>query len=617
MGKISNLLITLFIFLMLSSVAAAQIDVNLKNVALKDFVQFVGEFTGKTIVYDERMLKGNVSIDSKARMNKDDLMEIFYTVLNMNNLYAVNKDDYIQILQERDLQDYPDEFVDNVDKTSKDFVTAVITVEGIDLTQVASSVARLKSRLGHIQPVKGINALVIRDSSDRVNKVISVVNSLENIAGNMELKSIRVKNTTAKNLMDRIKDFFNQLKAQSMVAMDPVIIADDMSNTLIIAATRHELEKIDYIVEKLDSSDVQPASSPKVFYLKNAVAEDVETVLNKLLGSIEDPKNAKNVESNVASDMATNSIIAVGNNELYSKLEDLIEKLDIPRKQVYVEALIMETTLEKGGEFGVEWLVGGGSDNFAGSVGYLNSGAAQSLMAPVLEGDSPNFSALPGGFNAGVLGDVITYEGTSFPTLTALVNFIRTANGINILSNPQILTLDNQEAEIFVGENRPFMTSTKFDSNNNPVQSYDYRDVGVRLTIQPHISSNDMITLDIEQEVKQVTSNAGIDAPAPITLTRNTSTTVKLRNNSKLVISGLIRDDSDESNSAVPGLSKLPLIGWLFKSKSKSNQKTNMMVFITAKIINTQEDAKSLTDEKTEKYMEFDNKTRENLRKEY
>lgn len=617
MGKISNVFVILVAFLLLSSVATAQIDVNLKNVALKDFVQFVGEFTGKTIVYDEKILKGNVSIDSKARMNKKDLMEIFYTVLSMNNLYAVNKDDYIQILQERDLQDYPDKFVKDPDKDSKDFVTSVITVEGVDLAQVAASVARLKSRLGHIQPVKGINALVIRDSSDRVNKVISVINSLENISANMKLKSIRVENTTAKNLMQRIKEFFNQLRAQSMVSMDPVIIADDMSNTLIVAATEHELEKIDYIVGKLDSSDIEPVSSPKVFYLKNAIAEDVEGVLNKLLGSIEDPKNPENVKSNVASDKATNSIIAVGDQELYSKIGDLIEKLDIPRKQVYVEALIIETTLEIGNNFGIEWLAGGGNDNFAGSVGYLNNGAATSLMSPVLEGNSPNFSALPGGFSASVLGDVITYEGVQFPTLTALVNFVKSASGINILSNPQILTLDNQEAEIFVGENRPFITSTKFDSNNNPVQSYDYRDVGVKLNIQPHISSDDMITLVIKQEVKQVTSNAVIDAPAPITLTRNTSTTVKLRNNSKLVISGLIRDDSNNTNSAVPGLSKIPLIGWLFKSKQESSQKTNLMVFITAKVISTQSDANNLTEEKLNNSKEYDKKIKQHLKENF
>jgi len=617
MKKFSNLLIITLTVLLLSSAANAQINVNLKNVSLKDFVQFVGEFTGKSIVYDERMLKGNVSIDSKAKMNKKDLMEIFYTVLSMNNLYAVNKDDYIQILQERDLQDYADKFVKSPDKDSKDFVTSVITVEGIDLTQVAASVARLKSRLGHVQPVKGINALVIRDSSDRVNKITKVVESLKNVANNMNINAIQIENTTASSVLQNVKDFFNQLKAQSMIAMDPVLIADDMSNVLIAAATENGMKKIEYIVSKLDSADAQAATSPKVFYLKNAVAADVEKVLNQLLGSIQDPKTKNVVKSNVASDKATNSIIVVGDSELYDKVEKLIDKLDVPRKQVYVEALIMETTLEKGGNFGVEWLAGGGSDDFAGSVGYLNDGAATSFMSPVLEGNSPNFSALPGGFTAGVLGNVITYEGVKFPTLTALVNFVKTASGINILSNPQILTLDNEEAEIFVGENRPFITSTKFDSNNNPIQSYDYRDVGIRLNIQPHISSDSTITLDIKQEVKKVISNASVDAPAPITLTRSTNTTVKLRNNSKLVISGLIKDDSDEINSAVPGLSKIPLIGWLFKSKEKSSQKTNMMVFITAKIISTQNEANELTENKMNKTMQFDNKTDQQLREEY
>jgi general secretion pathway protein D len=193
---------------------------------------------------------------------------------------------------------------------------------------------------------------------------------------------------------------------------------------------------------------------------------------------------------------------------------------------------------------------------------------------------------------------------------------VKTSNNINILSNPQILSLDNQEAEVFVGENRPFITESRTDSNGYPVQSYDYRDVGVKLKIVPQISSNDTITLEIDQEVKKVSAST-VDVTAPVTLTRSTKTKVKLKNGAMMVISGLLKDDSDMYNSAVPGLSRIPVLGWLFKNKSGSSEKTNMMVFISANIIRTHEEAMELTKKKENEAKEFKQVIDEKIKKEF
>ncbi len=325
----------------------------------------------------------------------------------------------------------------------------------------------------------------------------------------------------------------------------------------------------------------------------------MEKVLNRVLSSVRTVKGkARVIRPKVSSDKATNAVIVIGDKEIYQKAESLIKKLDIPRKQVYVEALIIETTLEKGSQFGVEWYAGGGSKNMAGAATFQTTKALTSLQGSVIDGKTPNFGALPGGFNLGILGDVITYEGIKFPTLGLLVNFLRTATGINILSNPQILTLDNEEAEVFVGENRPYLVSTKYDANNNPVQNFDYRDVGVKLKITPHISSDNTITLKVYTEVKKLSSAVATTTTAPITLTRQTKTKVKLKNNSTMVIGGLIKDDSNSTNKAVPLFSRIPIIGELFKSRDESNQKTNMMVFISVHIINTFKEAEELTKRK-------------------
>ena len=329
-------------------------------------------------------------------------------------------------------------------------------------------------------------------------------------------------------------------------------------------------------------------TEPRVFYLKNARAEDVEKVLSKLVTSLSQQAgktgtattSTSSSKVSISADNATNSILAIGDKELYDNLDSLIAKLDVPRRQVYVEALILETTIDKSSQFGVEWFAGGG--NTAGTIvgSSMQDGGLGSIIGSINQG-APSLTGLGSGLGIGVIGNIISFQGAKFPSIGALISALRTSSGINIISNPQILTLNNSPAEVFVGENMPYQTSTKYDSNNNPIQTFDYRDVGVKLKVTPQISSDDMVTLAIEQEIKKVSSSA-VSSTAPTTLTRSTNTTVKLKNHSIMVISGMIKDDSTTTVSGIPGLSNIPILGWLFKKQSTSTQKTNVMLFITA-----------------------------------
>lgn len=601
----------IFILLMFAlPVFGSEIDAKFKNISLTEFLLFVSEFTGKSIVYDENYVKGTVTVDTKSKLTKDNIMDIMHTVLQMNNLYAINKGNYFQILKESDMKEYPDKYGKLSESYKGDFITTVLYFEKLDIEKVAPSLAKLKSKHGDFQIVKGLNVAVIRDTTDRIEKIQKVLDTMEHLTENITFKSFTIKNSAPSNIEKQVDKLFKQLKNQSVVSFEPVLISDDTTNTFIVGATQSDIKKIEYLIQQLDINTGISSITPRVYYLKNVKSEDVEKILNRLLPTTKEPKEQSVTESKVASDKTTNSLIALGDKELYNKIESIVQKLDVPRKQVYVEALILETTIEKGGNFGVEWLAGGGNSNFAGSAGFLTGGNLTNFQAPTLEGKSPNFAALPGGFTASILGNIITYEGVKFPTLSALVNFVKTDSAINIISNPQILTLDNEEAEVFVGENRPFLTSTKFDTNNNPIQTYDYRDVGIRLKITPHISDNTTLSLKIDQEVKKVIANAtDTDLTAPITLTRQTKTNVELINGYTMVISGLIGDDTSVTNSEVPGLSKIPILGWLFKTQKKNSAKTNMMVFISAQIINTRSDLDLIVSEKRQYIGKTDNFT--------
>jgi general secretion pathway protein D len=598
-----------------STITFAEYNINLKNISLLDFVKFVSEFTNTNFVYNEKDLKGEVTIDSRLEMSTDDILEIFYSTLNLNNLVAVNKGSYIRILKNTEVRNFQDDYKKNIDKTAnyEGMVTTILKLNKINARNLSLSFNKLKSKYGFVQSLKGINAIIVRDSSERIKKMIKIIKDLESDASGFEVKAIEIHNTSASNVEKGLRKFFIELKKQSLIAIDPVIISDDFSNVLIVASTKDNFKKIEYMVAQMDIAGINSTSVPRVFYLKNSSAEDVEKVLNKLLSKTDTKKNI--VKFNVASDKATNSIIVVGDQMLYKKVETLIAKLDIPRKQVYVEALILETTLENGSKFGVEWIAGGGdNDNYYATAGHLVRGTDGNSNLVNFASNGPG--ALPGGFTLGVLGNVITFNGITFPSLGALMHAVSKLNGINILSNPQILTLDNEEAEIFVGENRPFMVSEKYDSNNNPVQTYDYRDVGVRLKITPHISSDDLVTLKIEQEVKKVTASTA-NVNQPITLTRKTTTKVKLKNGSTMVISGLIKDDTSLSTSSVPWLSKIPLIGWLFKYEAKGFEKTNMMVFVSVHLIESQNDADMLTGEKIIKSRKFKKEIKDRIDREF
>lgn len=608
--------IFLLLVLFCTQTATAGFNVNISDMELNDFVSFVSEFTKKNFVYDKASLRGKVSVDSKTQIRSADIMDIFASTLRANGMELVDRGTYFEIVKQSDYMD-TDDSAGTGDVNA--LITTIIYPKNFDARILGNALGKLKSKGGYVEVLKGINAVVMRDRVGRIVKVRSFIEKLDARADSMSLRTIKIENASAANVAEKLSKLYSDMEKKNLISSDPVVVADDYSNVLLVASEEKDFERLLYIISQLDTKSPGSYNAPKVFYLKNANAEDVNKVLTALTGniSVSSEKKADKTKSSVSFDKSTNTVIVFGDQELYGKVEDLVKKLDVPRKQVFVEALILETTLDSGNKFGVEWLAGGGSDSAAGTIGFVNDNSSLvDFQSPTLDGESANFSALSSGFNLGILGNIISYEGVSFPTLGLLANFVKTASGINILSNPQILTLDNEEAEVFVGENRPFLTSTKYDSNNQPVYSYDYKDVGVKLKIVPQISSDDTITLKIEQEVKKV-SESTTDAKAPITLTRSTKTKVKLKDGSMMVISGLLKDDSTRANSAVPGLANIPILGWLFKTKSGSYEKTNMMVFISTYIINTQEDAEKLTEKKHSESLEFKKQIDDKIKKEF
>jgi general secretion pathway protein D len=297
----------------------------------------------------------------------------------------------------------------------------------------------------------------------------------------------------------------------------------------------------------------------------------------------------------INADKATNSLIIMADKEDYEVVEAVIRKLDIPRSMVYIESLIMEVNATKAMDLGIQWQLFDRTD--VNNTNVLYGGAfSQSggILNPV--------NALGTGLTLGVLTQPFTFGGITLSNISAIINAVKTDDNFQILSTPQILTTDNEEARITVGENRPFQTRATTDVSGGTYESFEYRDVGKILKITPHVSEGRNVRLKLSLEVTSLdrlaTAQTGVAATRPVTNKRTIDTTVLVQDNHTIVIGGLIDDNRNENETKIPGLGDIPLLSWLFKTQSTANQKTNLFVFLTPRVVKNPAEADRLMSDK-------------------
>jgi general secretion pathway protein D len=349
----------------------------------------------------------------------------------------------------------------------------------------------------------------------------------------------------------------------------------------------------------LDKETPRGKEKIRVYYLENATAEELAKVLSELptrQGAEAKGKGAPALSEDIriTADKATNSLIISAASDDYVIIEEIIRKLDIPRAMVYIEALIMEVKVGKDFRLGTEWTAVGdaslGNRDAAYGGGFVNQ-AGQSNIATLPQG------LVPSGFSLGVFTEAIDIAGVQFNNLSAVINAFQDDEDVNILSTPQILTTDNEEAKINVGENIPYQTRVS-TSDNETFNTFEYRDVGTTLTITPHISKDRLVRLNIALEVTDVSSTT-LELQ-PTTLKRTIDTTAIVKDTNTIVIGGLIDDKTSISEFKVPLLGDIPILGWLFKSRSTNREKTNLFVFLTPRVVKTPAEAAEIYGKKKE-----------------
>lgn len=574
---------------------------NFKEADIKALIATVSEITGRNFVIDPRV-KGNVTVLSKQPMSADELYETFLSVLEVHGFSAVPAGEVTKIVPQVNAKQDGGFGRDGL--TREDIVTRVIRVENVPADQLVPILRPLVPQYGHLAAYPASNSLIISDRGANVDRIADIVGRIDR-QGSKEVEIVQLEHASAREVV-RVID---QLKSEAgQPGKNVTAIADVRTNSVLIAGDEAARPRLRAIVADLDTPR-DAEGGTRVIYLDYADAEGLAGVLETFTGG----KSAGGGEEagpkgpvRIIAEPDANALVVTAPADVMREIRDVVERLDIRRGQVLVEAIIAEVTIDRSRELGVDVAVFDRDRVAAASI--LDPDTLQAI--PGLAGDGSPLGLIRRGLN--IAGGELKEDGTSFAVL------LRALSGdanTNVLSTPSLMTMDNEEAQIQVGQEVPFITGqfTNTGANQgvtNPFQTVERRDVGLTLGITPQINAGDTIRLKIDQEVSSISEGA-TGAVDLITNNRTLKTSVEVEDGQILVLGGLIDDNVTESERKVPLLGDIPLLGALFTSHTVSKTKQNLLNFIRVKVLRGEGEASYYTRRKYEYLRDLQREQRE------
>lgn len=584
--------------------------IDFDNVEILMFIKFISELTGRNFVVDNAV-KGKVTIISPSKITTEEAYKVFESVLEVHGFTTVPAGSIIKVVPslEARSKDIETRFRTEAVSPEDKVVTQLIPLKYADPEEVKKLFGPFVSKSSIIVSYPPTGMLIITDVLSNIKRLLGIIEAIDVTGIGEEITVIPLQHATASAMEKTLTALFQKKQAaakKEAVGESAIkIVPDDRTNTLITLASMGDTQKIKQLLTLLDKETPRGEGDIHVYYLQNAKADDLVTVLTAIPSKqapgeqaggkaapapVKSPVISKDVQ--ITADKATNSLIITAKRDDFVVLEEVIKKLDIPRRMVYIEALIMEVSVNKSFELGVQWQA-------AENIGHhkdRNIGA----FGGSLPSDDLVSKAINSGLSLGVLGESITIGGIEFPSLSAVIRAFQNDSDINILSTPQVMTTDNEEAEIKVADNIPFLTRQERSTTLSEINysNYEFKDVGVALNITPQINQERFVRLKIAQEVSQVVSQQEIGLPT--TLKRTAKTTVMIKDGHTVVIGGLIDESLNKTRYEVPVLSQIPILGWLFRSLTDTASRTNLYIFLTPHIIENPAEAKEVYKEKRE-----------------
>lgn len=579
------LLLLVLVFPGMSSSYAedAGISLNWKDADIRIVVEAVSEATGKNFILDPRVT-GKVNLLSAQPMSKEAFYEAFLSILQVHGYVAIESGNLVKILPDATARQFPMPSSADGAAGPDDMVTQVIQVQNVGAMQLVPILRPLIPQYGHMVAHAGSNMLIISDRAGNLARMVSIIRRID-LASDDDIEVISMQNASASEIV-RIMTALTQTQRADDAPVTTSLVADPRTNSVLIGGDKSERLRLRTLIAHLDTP-LEDGGDTQVRYLRYADAEELSGKLQshfagQAAGQAAAPGSGDSIS--VWADTQTNALIINAPPKMMRSLMLIVDKLDIRRAQVLVEAIIVEIIADKNNQFGVTWGVeGSGSNapiavtNFPGTLGVVQ-------LATAAAGGAVTGDLIGGGITVGV--GRLSDSGVSFAAiLTALQGDANT----NIISTPSIVTTDNEEATLNVGQEVPFVTGSFSNTGSvggavNPFQTINREQVGVKLSITPKINDGNAMELKISQEISNIAQSAA-GAVDLITNQRTVETTVIVDDGEILVLGGLIEDTMRESDQSVTFLGKIPVLGALFRSRTTEKKKTNLMIFIRAKIM--------------------------------
>jgi general secretion pathway protein D len=607
----------------------ATITPNYKDADLSQIIQAVGEVTGKNFIIDPRV-NAKVTMLSATPMSPAAFYEAFLAVLQVYGYVAVPAGKVIKIVPNTDLRQLPaNDLPNSVSASSDEIVTQIVTLKNVSAAQLVPMLRPLIPTYGHLAAYPGGNMLIISDRSSNVSRVVRIIERLDE-SGDEPIEVVALHNAAAADVV-RIVNSLNQSAGAEGGAIAK-IVSDDRTNSVLLSGERSARLRLKALIINMDTP-VATGGDIQVRYLRYA---DAEKIADKLKGQATASAKAQggppsgapaaptgggtpNIDASVTiwADVATNALIITAPPKIMRSLMAVIDKLDIRRAQVQVEAIIVEVDVNKSSNLGVQWLLFGqgnstvpaGIVNLPGSgtsivdlataaLGFTQGTTSSTTTVPGVTGTSGITSSTVGTGATVAIGRVVK-NGVSF---AALIQALRSDGSSNIISTPSLITMNNEEAEVKVTQEIPLITGSfsnttqSVGGTSSPFQTIQREEVGTILKVTPHINEGNSVQLKIEQEDSspgaKITDSADIS-----TNKRSIKTTVLIEDGGVIVLGGLQSDTVTQSEDRVPGLGAIPLIGNLFKSRSGSRQRRNLVVFIRPRILRDADATESISED--------------------
>ena len=523
-------------------------------------------------------------------MNTSEVYQVFLSILKVHGFAAVPSGEVVKIVPDVNAkQEGIPTVTDEQPGRGDEVVTRVVQVQNVTAAQLVPILRPLVPQQGHLAAYPSTNVLIISDRADNVERMVEIIRRIDQQSDG-EVEVIPLQHASASEVVRIINSLQRGQQGQAPgTAGGPILAADERTNSVLLGGERADRLRLRAIITHLDTP-LERGGNTHVVYLKYAKAEDLVEVLTGVSSKIEEEQKgggqqaASRGSTSIQADAASNALVITAPPDVFRSLQAVIRQLDIRRAQVLVEAVIAEIRADKAAELGVQWRAAPNTSE-AGAIGGTNFDVTTPINTV-----AQNPLAAGNGLSIGYFEGTTDFLGTEILNLGALIKALGSDSESNILSTPTLVTLDNEEAEIVVAQNVPFITGQFTNTGattgaTNPFQTIERQDVGLTLRVTPQINEGDAIKLEIEQESSSVSESAVSGASDIVTNKRSIKTSVMVADRQVVVLGGLISDELSESVQKIPLLGDIPLLGTLFKSQATTKTKQNLMVFLRPVIL--------------------------------